>query len=558
MRKLSRTTLLTGALALAAASCGGDNGVTPPPPAAEVQATVIVEGDEQTLAAGAQSEPLVVEVLGDNDESMSGVTVTFTSSGVEHSLSDESVATDADGRAAVTVTAGTEDGEIEVQASAGNAEPATFSLTVEAAAEASALVEVSGDGQTINVDEESEPLVVEVRDQNEEPMEGVTVAFASSGVDHALSDGSATTDEDGRAAVTVTSEMEEGDIEVVAEVDGLDTVAFTLTVEFTAAPTTINKVSGDEQELEYNEESEALVVEVLDQMDDPMEGVTVAFTGSGRAHALSDEEATTDADGRAEVVVTAGTQPGEIEVEAAAEGTVPVVFTITVEDAPFSLEAPEASPRGLAWDGTHLWVAVGDDDQAPRIYQIDPADGSVENSFDAPAAQHRGLTWDGENLWYSAHGTRTIYKLDPSDGTVLDQFLSPRGNDSQPRGLAWDGETLWHADAGDPNDEGRMIFQLSPEDGEVLESFTSPVTLPVGLEWDGSHLWVSQIGGTPDLVRFDTEGNIVSSVPSPEGATIVGLALDEDGPWMWASENGEDEAGILIHRITVDLDDPDD
>jgi hypothetical protein len=103
-----------------------------------------------------------------------------------------------------------------------------------------------------------------------------------------------------------------------------------------------------------------------------------------------------------------------------------------------------------------------------------------------------------------------------------------------------------------------MIFQLSPEDGEVLESFTSPVTLPVGLEWDGSHLWVSQIGGTPDLVRFDTEGNVVSSVGSPEGATIVGLALDEDGPWMWASENGEDEAGILIHRITVDLDDPDD
>jgi 5-hydroxyisourate hydrolase-like protein (transthyretin family) len=351
-----------------------------------VHATVIVEGDEQTLAAGAQSEPLVVEVLGDNDESMSGVTVTFTSSGVEHSLSDESVATDADGRAAVTVTAGPEAGEIEVQASAGNSEPATFSLMVAAAAEASALVEVSGDGQTINVDEESEPLVVEVRDQNEEPMEGVTVAFASSGVDHALSDGSATTDEDGRAAVTVTSEMEEGDIEVVAEVDGLDNVAFTLTVEFTAAPTTINKVSGDEQELEYNEESEALVVEVLDQMDDPMEGVTVAFTGSGRAHALSDEAATTDADGRAEIVVTAGTQPGEIEVEAEAGGAANV-FILTVEDAPFSLEAPEASPRGLAWDGTHLWVVAGPDDFVkPTIYRLDPRDGSVLQSFTAPAA----------------------------------------------------------------------------------------------------------------------------------------------------------------------------
>jgi hypothetical protein len=550
MRKLSRATLLMGVLAVAASSCSDDNGVTNPPNPTPTT-VAIISGNEQILAAGEESEPLVVEVRNQNGGRMGGVTVTFAGSGAEHTLSSPSAVSNGEGRVQVTVTAGDEAGEIEVQATVASLSPAVFTLTVGAGGQATSLVKVSGDEQSLNFDEESEPLVVEVRDQNDDPMEGVTVTFTGSGVGHSLSAGSSTTGANGRAQITVTAGAEEGDIEIVAAVDGLEAVRFTATVEFAPSPTTINKVSGDEQELEYNEESEALVVEVLDQNDEPMEGVTVTFTGSGPAHTLSAASATTYADGRAEIVVTAGSEPGEIEVEAKA-GSAAAVFTVTVEDAPFSLVAPDIKPRGLAWDGTHLWVVAGPDDFVkPTIYRLDPRDGSVLQSFTAPAAGHRDLAWDGENLWYSAHGTRSIYKLNPSDGSVLLSFRSPRGNDGQPRGLAWDGTHLWHTDAGGPN---RLVFRLSAEDGEVLESFASPVTLPVALEWDGTHLWTSQVSAPTDLVRFDRDGNIVSRMASPGEAT-VGLAYDAAGSWMWASDfsTAEDEI-VLIRRIRVNLD----
>ena len=54
----------------------------------------------------------------------------------------------------------------------------------------------------------------------------------------------------------------------------------------------------------------------------------------------------------------------------------------------------------------------------------------------------RDLAWDGTNLWAGYQSVGLIYKLDPADGTVLDSFDSPSGSLQQ--GLTWDGQYLWH------------------------------------------------------------------------------------------------------------------
>jgi DNA-binding beta-propeller fold protein YncE len=295
-------------------------------------------------------------------------------------------------------------------------------------------------------------------------------------------------------------------------------------------------------------DSTFLVVEVVDVEAIPLEGVTVTFSGQGVAHSLSAATATTDAEGRAGITVMVAGEDGVIEVAAAVDGLDAVPFTLTIE---YRFLAPQGLPRGLAWDGSSLWVVAGINVEQPVIYELDPADGSVLSSFNAPGTGHRDLAWDGEALWYSAHGTRTIYRLN-RNGTVLRQFTAAGGAEGQPRGLAWDGTNLWHADAAGPE---RTIFRLSPVDGEVLEQFTSPVTLPVALEWDGSHLWVSQISEPGDLVRFDTSGNVVQTLPSPGGAES-GLAWDGDHGYLWVADyspqtSGEEE--VLIRRIRVTL-----
>ena len=498
-----------------------------------------MSGDAQTLDVGETSAPLTVQVLDQDSEPMSGVAVTFTGSGVEHTLSGQSATTGANGQASVTVIAGSTDGTIEVEAAVTGLTPVVFTLTVQQVLTPTSLTLVSGDAQTLDLNETSAPLIVEVLDQNNDPMEGVSVTFAGSGVSHSLSATTAATGADGQAEITATAGTEEGTIEVEATVGTLDPVVFTLTVEEALVPTTLTIVSGDAQSLDFNQTSAPLVVEALDQNSNPMEGVTVTFVGSGVDHTLSAATDATGADGRAQITVTAGVVDGDIAVEASVGELTPVTFGLTVNDAPFSVPAP-SNVNGIAFDGTWLW-AVGGSGASPVIYRLDPTDGSVEQSFAAPGADHRGLAWDGQNLWYASHATLTIYQIDPIDGTVLNSFTTPG---TQPRGLTWVDGSLWHNDStGDPG----TVYRLFPENGTVLSQFTSPVSDPLGLTWDGTHFWTAQITSVVadrTLVRFNNTGAVDTNIPNP-GTLPIGLTFQPAGPWLWAADNAEG----VIHRI---------
>jgi hypothetical protein len=408
-------------------------------------------------------------------------------------------------------------------------------------AEPTALSIVSGDAQTLDTGETSAALTIRVLDQNSAPMSGVTVTFEGSGVAHTLSQQSVATDASGEASVTVTAGSAEGAITVEASVTGLTPVVFTATVDQVLVATTISVVSGDAQDLDFNEVSAALVVEVLDQNDDPMEGLTVTFTGSGVSHSLSAGSAVTGANGQAQVTVTAGIVDGAITIEASTASLIPASFGLTVLDAPYSVTAP-ANLRGITFDGTWLW-GVGGPDVSPIIYQISAVDGSVESQFAAPAADHRGLTFDGTNIWYSSDATERIYRIPASTGVSDFSFASPGAD---PRGLAWDGATLWHNDS---EGAGGTVYQLDPSDGSVLDQFTAPVTDPLGLTWDGTHLWTAQLAGAVanmTLVRFTSAGAFVSELPNP-GTTQIGLAFDSAGPWLWSADPDEG----VIHRLKV-------
>lgn len=98
---------------------------------------------------------------------------------------------------------------------------------------ATTLEVVSGDGQSAQVGNAlSNPLVVHVLDQNNDPFSGATVNFATTG--GTLSVASATTGTNGQASVTLTLPSTAGDYTVTASVTGLTDVTFTATA--TAVP----------------------------------------------------------------------------------------------------------------------------------------------------------------------------------------------------------------------------------------------------------------------------------------------------------------------------------
>ena len=169
----------------------------------------------------------------------------------------------------------------------GESESITFTATVVAETlAATTVVEISGDDQTATVSTElPDPFIVEVRDQNDDALSGVDVAFAVTAGGGTLSDASVTTGSNGRAESTLTLGSTAGTNTVTATASGVTTsISFTATgTAVVLAATTLSEISGDDQTGTVGKALDnPFVVEVQDQDGDTFSGATVTFAVYGR------------------------------------------------------------------------------------------------------------------------------------------------------------------------------------------------------------------------------------------------------------------------------------
>ena len=190
-------------------------------------------GDGQEGAAGAAlGETFVVEVRDQSGNPLGGAQVTFAVTSGGGTLSVETATTDADGRAATTLTLGLTPGATTVRATVAGLQPVTFTATGRAVPRT--LAKLSGDEQQAAAGAQlAEPLVVSVRDQNGAALPGAVVTFAVLGDGGTLLAAADTTDAEGLAGTTLTLGEELGTYRVVATVAELEPVTFTATAEAT-------------------------------------------------------------------------------------------------------------------------------------------------------------------------------------------------------------------------------------------------------------------------------------------------------------------------------------
>ena len=162
-----------------------------------------VSGDNQSgISDTVLSNPFVIEVRNQNLTVLEGISVTFTVTAGNGTLSVTHTTTDANGRAESTLTLG---GNLRINtvsvSAAGIDQPAIFNAVVEAAI----LSKVSGDNQSgISDTVLSNPFVIEVRNQNLTVLEGISVTFTVTAGNGTLSVTHTTTDANGRAESTLT------------------------------------------------------------------------------------------------------------------------------------------------------------------------------------------------------------------------------------------------------------------------------------------------------------------------------------------------------------------
>ena len=176
------------------------------------------------------AEPFIVEVVDANDNPVEDARVRFRTTIGSGRFSPRTPRTDEDGFAETTFTP-TSTGRIRVVATVTGVD-STAAFIVQGGEPADALVKVSGDDQSGTPGNAlASPFVVEVQDEDGEPLAGHTVTFAVTAGGGSLSETSATADEDGRAQTTLTLGSAPGVNSVEASVTGVDPVTFSTSID---------------------------------------------------------------------------------------------------------------------------------------------------------------------------------------------------------------------------------------------------------------------------------------------------------------------------------------
>ena len=206
---------------------GGTPDTTTPttPTVSEPASIEIYDGDDQQGEINQRlDEDLVIQVLDRNNNGVSFELVRFRIVEGRGRVSPSSTRTDRDGLADVTFTPRSQ-GTIEIEAYLGDLSPVTF--TVNVGEPPDAIKKISGDNQSGRPGARlANPFVVEVVDENDDPVSGATVAFSVTAGGGSVSPTSATTNASGRAQTVLTLGEEIGNNTVSGRVTGLTGVTF--------------------------------------------------------------------------------------------------------------------------------------------------------------------------------------------------------------------------------------------------------------------------------------------------------------------------------------------
>ena len=278
----------------------------------------------------------------------------------------------------------------------------------------SKLLKISGDSQKGgSVAPLSQPFVVEARDGNGSPLVGVSVTFTVVAGGGTLSVTNTTTDDNGRAQSLLTLGPNLGTNTVAVSVEDIfQTALFRAeAIPPRPIPTALKYVSGNNQSgLTGETLMQPFVVEVYDQYDDPMEGVTVTFAVSIGGGSMSDTSVDSDVNGLARSTLTLGSDPVPNIVEVSVEG---IAETVTFHAVAKLLDFDLALPSGISLIHVPL-----------RVIEVDGREQTIESIaelYDAlggASSVNFLITYDSQTQeWFS-------YFVPSDKGTPADRRLT--------------------------------------------------------------------------------------------------------------------------------------
>ncbi len=357
----------------AAAACGGSSGPGQTPSSVTASA-----GENQIGPAGlALGSALEVTVKDAAGAPLSGVSVTWAAASGGGSVLPIVNTTAADGKSTATRTLGPGAGLQSTTATVSGLTPAGF-LHIAQIQGATQMQASTGGGQSDTILAPlPTQLVVLVRDQNNVPVQNVTVTWTppSGGTVNGLPSTTTATDASGNASVMLQLGPTAGNQQATAEVTGLIGSPATFTATAKAGhPTNLAPVAGTSSGTPGTVLT--LTVKATDAYGNPTTGDTVAWTAVAGGGSVNPDTSITVASGTATTQHTLGPAVGLDSVRATAFGDT-VRFGLTIASAPLA-DTVTVGP-GIVFAPLVITIASG----GSAVFKWAPGSGS------------HGVNWTG-------------------------------------------------------------------------------------------------------------------------------------------------------------------
>ena len=208
----------------------------------------------------------------------------------------------------------------------------------------------------------------------------------------------------------------------------------------------------------------------------------------------------------------------------------------------------DADPTGITFINGDIWIA-DPDATVDKLYNLSSYHRDMDafeyfnkgnTSFETPYDDPKGLAYDGTYFWLIDDYTNKIFKMTTS-GTVVSSYFTPS---KRPNGIAYYDGTLYLSDWGED-----LIYLLDPSDCSVSSSYSSPGSSSRGLAHDGTYLWNADSSSDIIYKLNPATGSIISTTTSP-GPTPRGLAFHNNELWV-ADET--DDKYYKINSSTGDI-----
>jgi hypothetical protein len=142
--------------------------------------------------------------------------------------------------------------------------------------------------------------------------------------------------------------------------------------------------------------------------------------------------------------------------------------TLEVHPAQGTIYGVALSDDGRLFQVDNHSVEPGGNDMPSDLYNLDAETlavlaGPIELSLNAA----RGVAFDGSALWVASNDSDSVYRVDVDTGLTLAQFTAP--GEGGVEGLTWDGRCLWVSDT-----RGDVIYRVDHGQADLPECIPFP------------------------------------------------------------------------------------